>query len=90
MRSDDPNLYKYFIAEHKDSSIEDIEDISDKIINKAVKEDRVYLFCRIHSQEIIDYGEQNGGVSIDYLESVIKYPHFSGDTNEGLNNLLDL
>lgn len=84
MSSKDPDLFTYFIM-HKEDGQEETEEITEypqESWEQAAEDDTIYVFCRIHSDALLDHFHKiDGNISLNYLESIVKDPHF-GDEDE--------
>lgn len=89
LASKDPDVYTYFVMD-KPTSDGDPE-LTDEKIDIAANEDRVYVFCNIHSKALLEYIQKHGEVTMDYIESIVKAPHFEDDQDDTLmGNILGL
>lgn len=70
------DVFTYFIMD-KDEVQENNEPYKRKTWEQAAEEDTIYVFCKIHSDSLLEYmDEHEGEVSLNYMENIVKEPHF--------------
>lgn len=79
MSSKEPDIFTHFIMDEGGFQEKSDEEEKDSW-ERATKADRIYTFCKIHSEALLNHLEiVNGNVSIDYMESIVKSPHFGDE-----------
>lgn len=74
--SKDEDLFTYFIID-EDESKEKLSQIDKTPWERAAEADVIYLFCKIHSDALINhFASTDTPASLSYLESIVKSPHF--------------
>ncbi len=90
LASKDPDIYTYFVMDKEGSDNEE-GDLDNAKIARAAQEDRVYIFCKIHSESLLEYIQEHGEITLEYMERIIKDPHFGGEDDDTLiGNILGL